>query len=127
MKVKRLGGAILFVALVSALGASRLAPHAADEKFPGLLNAPPTTLHFRADAGTWRSPFIYPWRLVSRLEHEWQDRTAEPRLLAELDELAKRWRALEVGESLTLEWPRPERRKRHPPRDRRRPTPARQR
>ena len=34
MKARRLGGAILFVAVVSALGASRLAPHAADETFP---------------------------------------------------------------------------------------------
>ena len=68
MKARSLGGAILFVALVSALGASRLAPHAADEKFPGLLNAPPTTLHVRDDAGIWRAPFIYPWRRVSQLE-----------------------------------------------------------
>jgi hypothetical protein len=32
------------------------------------------------------------------------------RIVASLDELAERWHALHVGESLTLEWPRPERR-----------------
>lgn len=60
-------------------------------------------------------------RLVAELEHGWRNRTADPRFLARLDELAERWHALRIGESLTLEWPRPEGRKRHPPRDRRRP------
>jgi len=59
--------------------------------------------------------------LVARIERQWQDRTLEPGLLARLDALAAEWRALQIGESLTLEWPRPEGRKRHPPRDRRRP------
>ena len=33
------------------------------------------------------------------------------RLLPMLDELAERWHALRVGESMTLAWPRPERRR----------------
>ena len=41
--------------------------------------------------------------------------------------LAERWHALQVGGSLTVEWPRPEGRRRHPPRERRRPTATRQR
>ena len=40
-------------------------------------------------------------------------------------DLAARWHALQVGGSLTLEWPRPEGRKRHAPRKRRRPATAR--
>ncbi len=60
-------------------------------------------------------------QIVHRLERQWRERTAEPELLAKLDELARRWRALQIGQSLTLEWPRPEGRKRHRPRDRRRP------
>jgi hypothetical protein len=60
-------------------------------------------------------------QLVARLERQWHDRTAEPERLARLDELAEQWHSLRVGESLTLEWPRPEGRRRHPPRDRRRP------
>jgi peptide/nickel transport system permease protein len=85
MKARRLGGAILFVAVVSAFGASRLAPHAADEKFPGLLNAPPTTPHLRDDAGNWRAPFIYPWRRVSQLEQRYQEDRAAPVSLTWLD------------------------------------------
>jgi hypothetical protein len=60
--------------------------------------------------------------LVAKLERQWHDRTAPPDLLAKLDELAERWKALQVGGSLTLEWPRPEGRPPHPPRERRRPS-----
>jgi hypothetical protein len=60
-------------------------------------------------------------QLAGQLEQGWRARTLEPRLLRRLDELAGQWHALAPGESLTLEWPRPEGRRRHPPRDRRRP------
>jgi hypothetical protein len=63
--------------------------------------------------------------LVAQMERQWHDRTLPPDLLAELDDLAKRWQALQVGGSLTLEWPRPEGRKRHVQRKRRRPATAR--
>jgi peptide/nickel transport system permease protein len=85
MNARRLGGVILGVAAVSTLGASRLAPHATDEKFPGLLNAPPTALHVRDDAGTWRTPFIYPWRRVSQLEQRYEEDRAAPVSLTWLD------------------------------------------
>jgi hypothetical protein len=54
-------------------------------------------------------------------------RSLLPELQQKLDDLAERWHALQVGGSLTLEWPRPEGRRRHPPRERRRPTATRQR
>jgi len=60
-------------------------------------------------------------RLAQELEHAWRKRTLEPELQQKLDELAERWHSLRIGESMTLEWPRPEGRRRHPPRDRRRP------
>jgi hypothetical protein len=52
------------------------------------------------------------------LPHDWNDRLAAARVsparleevVRSLDGLADRWHALAVGESLTLEWPRPERR-----------------
>jgi peptide/nickel transport system permease protein len=78
MTGRRLGGAILVVAVVSTLGASRLAPHAADERFPGLLNAPPTLPHVRDDAGIWQVPFIYPWRRVSQLEQRYEEDRSAP-------------------------------------------------
>src|SRR5919204_1075230 len=54
------------------------------------------------------------------LPGDWDERLAaaraEPerleRFVASLDELAERWHGLRVGESLTLEWPRPEGRRR---------------
>ncbi len=59
--------------------------------------------------------------LAGELERGWRARTLAPELQQKLDDLAARWHALPVGDSLTLEWPRPEGRRRHPPRDRRRP------
>jgi len=60
-------------------------------------------------------------QLAWELEQRWRARTLPEALQRELDDLAERWKALQVGGSLTLEWSRPEGRKRHPARDRRRP------
>jgi len=60
-------------------------------------------------------------QLAWELEQRWRVRTLPEALQRELDKLAERWRTLQVGGSLTLEWPQPEGRKRHPARDRRRP------
>jgi hypothetical protein len=65
--------------------------------------------------------------LAWELHQGWHARRLDPNLQRKLDELAARWRALQVGGSLTLEWPRPEGRKRHSPRERRRPATARRR
>lgn len=65
--------------------------------------------------------------LAWQLEQGWRIRTLSPDILQKLDELAARWNALQVGGMLTLEWPRPEGRKHHPPRKRRRPATARRR
>jgi hypothetical protein len=65
--------------------------------------------------------------LAWELAQGWREKTLAPELQRKLDDLAKRWHALQTGGSLTLEWPRPEGRKRHPPRDRRRPATARRR
>ena len=66
-------------------------------------------------------------QLAGELEQRWRERTLPPQLQQKLDALADRWHALQVGGSLTLEWPGPEGRKRHPARDRRRPAAARRR
>jgi hypothetical protein len=65
--------------------------------------------------------------LAAELERGWHARTLEPELQQKLDGLAERWHALPVGGSLTLEWPGPEGRRRHPPRERRRPAATRRR
>ena len=66
-------------------------------------------------------------QLAWELEQGWRARSLEPGLQQRLDDLGERWHALQVGGSLTLEWPRPEGRRHHPPRDRRRPAAARRR
>jgi hypothetical protein len=85
-------------------------------------------------AKMWRKQRIRPTRLADgrrseqlawELEQGWHARSLPPQLQRRLDDLAARWHALQVGGSLTLEWPRPEGRKRHPPRERRRPATAR--
>lgn len=63
--------------------------------------------------------------LAWQLYQGWRARTLEPRLQRKLDDIAARWETLQVGRSLTLEWPRPEGRRPHPPRKRRRPATAR--
>lgn len=75
--MRALGFALLAAAAVLAVGAPALAPHTGDASFRGLLNAPPTVPHVRADDGSWHAPFIYPWTLVSQLEQRFeQDRSA---------------------------------------------------
>lgn len=71
------GWGLLLVAVGAALAAPVVAPHRADQQFRALLNAPPTLPHVIDDAGGWRAPFIYPWRLADRLEQRFeQDRSA---------------------------------------------------
>ena len=56
---------LIAVASVAVVGAPALAPHASDQSFRALLNAPPTPPRLRDDMGRWHAPFIYPWALVN--------------------------------------------------------------
>jgi peptide/nickel transport system permease protein len=74
--MRRIGLALLVLMTCAVLGAPALAPHAADDQFPALLNAPPTRPHLRDERGVWHAPFIYPWILADRLEQRYeQDRS----------------------------------------------------
>src|SRR6185503_18064100 len=68
---RRLGLAIVALALAGAIGAPALAPHGITEHFDGLLNAPPTILRLVDDQGSLHTPFIYGWRRVSQLEQRY--------------------------------------------------------
>ena len=70
---RRLGAILLAIALLAAISAPVLAPHAMDAHFAGLLNAPPTVPHLADDHGGWHAPFIYRWRLVSQLEPRYEE------------------------------------------------------
>jgi len=75
--MRRAGLALVVIAVLAAAAAPALAPHAGNDQFARLLNAPPTVPHVRDDAGQWHAPFIYPWRLVNQLEQIYeQDRSA---------------------------------------------------
>jgi peptide/nickel transport system permease protein len=65
--LSRLGLVLVLLGILAAAAAPVLAPHATDDRFPGLLNAPPTLPHVIDASGRWRAPFIYPWRLADRL------------------------------------------------------------
>lgn len=75
MRASSAGAALVVLAVTAAIAAPILSPHATDDRFPDLLNAPPTVPHVVDDAGVLHAPFIYPWRIASRLEQRYeQDR-----------------------------------------------------
>ena len=69
---------LVLVALLSALAAPFLAPHTTGDRFPDLLNAPPTRPRVVDRSGRLRAPFIYPWRIASRLEQRYEEDAAAP-------------------------------------------------
>jgi peptide/nickel transport system permease protein len=75
--MKAAGLVLLLGTVIGALAAPLLAPHTIEDRFAGLLNAPPTAVHLRDDRGQWHAPFIYRWTRVSQLEQRYEeDRTA---------------------------------------------------
>lgn len=70
---QRIGIVLVVLSCAGAAGAPVLAPHAVDDHFDGLLNAPPTLPHVRDGAGGWHAPFIYRWRLVNQLEQRYEE------------------------------------------------------
>jgi peptide/nickel transport system permease protein len=69
---------LLGLAFIGALtvGASVIAPHDPGRQFADLSYAPPMRPHIFGDDGRVHRPFIYPLRLVDRLEHTFvEDRT----------------------------------------------------
>jgi peptide/nickel transport system permease protein len=69
---------IVGVAACAALFAPWLTANDADVQFHSMLNAPPTRVRVRDDAGNWRRPFFYRWRLVSQLEQSYVEDRSKP-------------------------------------------------
>jgi peptide/nickel transport system permease protein len=80
--MKRLGIGIVIVVALAAIAAPFVSPHRPDDRYPGLLNAPPTLPHVRDGQGGWRLPFIYRWRLVNQLEQRYEEDRSAPVALA---------------------------------------------
>jgi peptide/nickel transport system permease protein len=71
------GCALVCLFVAGAIGAPFIAPHSPTDRFPDLLNAPPTWPRVVDRAGEFRSPFVYGWTLVNRLEQRFEpDRSA---------------------------------------------------
>jgi peptide/nickel transport system permease protein len=70
---RSLGAILVAIALLTAVAAPLLAPHATDVHFAGFLNAPPTVVHVVGADGAWHAPFIHRARLVSQLEQRYED------------------------------------------------------
>ncbi len=84
--MRRAGQLLLALVAVVALAAPWLAPNPPDRSFAGFLYAPPTPVRvFRdppsrssGEASRLRTPFIYPQRLVNRLERRFEEDTLHP-------------------------------------------------
>ena len=71
-----LGAGIITLVGVARLGGALIAPHASGEQFRDFLFAPPMRVHLRDTGGDWHAPFVYPLRLVDRVERRYEeDRT----------------------------------------------------
>ena len=70
---RMLGTALVAIGVTAAAAAPVLAPHAPDERFAGMLNAPPTLPHLVSDDGSWHAPFVYRWHLVNQLEQQYEE------------------------------------------------------
>jgi peptide/nickel transport system permease protein len=70
---RRIGIALVAIALLAAAAAPVAAPHASDAHFAGLLNAPPTVVRIAGADHAWHAPFIYRWELVNQLEQRYEE------------------------------------------------------
>jgi peptide/nickel transport system permease protein len=69
--MRLVGWALVAAACIGGLLAPVVAPHAVDDRRPGLLNAPPTRPHLVDSDGSLHAPFIYSWTLVDQLEQRY--------------------------------------------------------
>ena len=69
--MRRAGSLILLLVAVGALAAPWLSPNPPNRRFANLMLAPPTRIHVLNDG--LEAPFIYRWRLVSRLEYRFEE------------------------------------------------------
>jgi peptide/nickel transport system permease protein len=74
-RVKRAGALLLAMVGVAAIAAPWLAPNPPNRRFTDLLLAPPTRVYLFDEGLT--APYIYPWRLLSRIEYRFEE--ARPR------------------------------------------------
>ena len=74
--MNRAGPLLLALVALVALAAPALAPNPPDRTFADSLYAPPSRVHIVHDG--LRVRFIYPQRLISRLERRYEEDTRRP-------------------------------------------------
>jgi peptide/nickel transport system permease protein len=72
------GGTLLVLCGLVALLAPVVATHDAAAQFPDFVNAPPMPPRVVDAEGRWRAPFVYPLRLVNRLERRYEEDRSRP-------------------------------------------------
>lgn len=95
----RAGGLILALMVILAAGAPAVSPHSPDHQFQDFSNAPPMLPRVVGDDGSVRRPFVYPLRLVDRLERRYAEDRSRPLplrwfvggVVASIDEHAGPW------------------------------------
>jgi peptide/nickel transport system permease protein len=78
MTARRVGALILSAVALVAIAAPVLAPHDAGDQFTDVPLAPPMRPRMVDDSGRLRAPFVYPIRLVNRLERIYEEDRANP-------------------------------------------------
>lgn len=76
--MKRAGWMVLIGVALVAICAPLLTPHSAGERFADRQLSPPMRPHIIDANGRWRAPFIYPVRLVDRLERRYEEDREHP-------------------------------------------------
>src|SRR5262249_51541048 len=72
-RAMKTGVALIVGAIVLSVAAPIIAPHATDDVFPNLLNAPPTLPRVAGIDGRLHKPFIRRLLLVSQLEQRFEE------------------------------------------------------
>lgn len=69
----KIGWLILGLMTIGAVMAPMVAPHDPAEDFRAYIDAPPMRPRVIDESGQWHLPFVYPLRLVSRLEQRYEE------------------------------------------------------
>lgn len=75
---RRMGAALVILIALAALGAPFLATNPPQAQFADLAYAPPNFPRIRDAEGRFRPPFLYPLRLVDRLERRFEPDETKP-------------------------------------------------
>ena len=80
--MRRAGLALIAIVALAALAAPLLTPHGPADRFDDRSFAPPMPIRVVGPDGGWRAPFVYPVRLVDRLERRYAEDRDHPVALA---------------------------------------------